>query len=112
MAVRETATITAIRDRGRRVRGFWESVSGGFELEQLWDQFVSEARASYGLFSHDVDWDGIDREPKRWKKPFRVMWGLFQAMLMKLSPARRILLLLAIIIILIPTDIHVGGGIS
>ena len=112
MAVRETATIAAIRDRGRRVRGFWESVSGGFELEQLWDQFLSEARASYGLFSHDVDWDGIDREPKRWKKPFRVMWGLFQAMLMKLSPARRVLLLLAIIVILIPTDIHVGGGLT
>ena len=112
MAVRETAAISAIRDRGRRVRGFWERVSGGFELEQLWDQFLSEARASYGLFSHDVDWDGIDREPKRWKKPFRVGWGLFQAMLMKLSPARRVLLLLAIIVILIPTDIHVGGGLT
>ncbi len=112
MVVRETAAITAIRDRGRRVRGFWERVSGGFELEQLWHQFLSEARASYGLFSHDVDWDAIDREPKRWKKPFRVSWGLFQAMLMKLSPARRVLLLLAIIIILIPTDIHVGGGLT
>ncbi|HKQ86702.1 MAG TPA: PP2C family protein-serine/threonine phosphatase [Candidatus Acidoferrales bacterium] len=112
MAVRETAAITAIRNRGRRVRGFWERVSGGFELEQLWDQFLSEARASYGLFSHDVDWDEIDREPKRWKKPFRVSWGLFQAMLMKLSPARRVLLLLAIIVILIPTDIHVGGGLT
>ena len=112
MAVRETAAITAIRERGRRVRGFWERVSGGFELEQLWDQFVSEARASYGLFSTDVDWDGIDHEPKRWKRPFRVGWGLFQAMLMKLSPARRVLLLLAIIVILIPTDIHIGGGLT
>jgi phosphoserine phosphatase RsbU/P len=112
MAVRETAAITALRERGRRVRGFWERVSGGFELEQLWGQFVSEARASYGLFSTDVDWDGIDHEPRRWKKPFRIGWGLFQAMLMKLSPARRVLLLLAIIVILIPTDIHIGGGLT
>lgn len=112
MAVRETAAINAIRNRGRRVRGFWERLTGGFDLEQLWDQFLSEARSSYGLFSHDVDWEGIDREPHRWKKPFRVSWALFQAMLMKLTPARRLLLLVAIILVLIPTDIHVGGGLT
>lgn len=112
MAVRETAAITAIRDRGRRVRGSWQRLTGGFDLEQLWDQFLSEARSSYGLFSHDVDWEEIDREPRRWKKPFRISWALFQAMLMKLTPARRLLLLLAIILVLIPTDIHVGGGLT
>jgi sigma-B regulation protein RsbU (phosphoserine phosphatase) len=110
MAVRERATIAAIRDRGRRVRGFWQRVTGGFELEQLWDQFISEARASYGLFSHDVDWEQIDREPQRWKKPFLISWALFIGMLMKLTPARRLLLLLAIIFILIPTDIRIGSA--
>jgi hypothetical protein len=110
MAVRERPTIAAIRDRGRRVRGFWQRVTGGFELEQLWDQFISEARASYGLFSHDVDWEQIDREPQRWKKPFLISWALFIGMLMKLTPARRLLLLLAIIFILIPTDIRIGSA--
>ncbi|HTZ74952.1 MAG TPA: PP2C family protein-serine/threonine phosphatase [Candidatus Aquilonibacter sp.] len=112
MAVRETAALSAIRDRGRRVRGFWQRITGGFELEQLWEQFLSEARASYGLFSHDVDWDEIDREPSRWKRPFRISWALFQAMLMKLTPARRILLLLAIVVVLIPADVHIGGGLT
>jgi phosphoserine phosphatase RsbU/P len=109
MAVRERPTISAIRERGRRVRGFWERVTGGFELEQLWGQFVSEARASYGLFSHDVDWDQIDRETKRWKRPFRIAWALFQTMLMKLTPARRVLLLIAIVLVLFQGDLHFGS---
>ncbi len=110
MAVRERRAISAIRDRGRRVRRLWQRITGGFELEQLWGQFLTEARASYGLFSHDVDWDELNREPKKWKKPFRIAWALFQAMLMKLTPARRMLLLLAIVLVLIPSSVHVGGG--
>jgi serine phosphatase RsbU (regulator of sigma subunit) len=108
MAIRERPTITAIRDRGRRVRGFWHRVTGGFELQQLWEQFLSEARASYGLFSHDVDWDRISSNPERWKRPFLTVWALFQAMLMKLTPARRVLLLLAILLLLVPTSVRVG----
>ena len=107
MAVRERAALTAIRARGRRVRGFWERVTGGFALEQLWDQFISEARAGYGLFSHDVDWEGIDSDPKRWKKPFRIVGALFYAMLMKLTPARRVLLLFSIVLALVG-NIHFG----
>jgi phosphoserine phosphatase RsbU/P len=101
-------TVAAIRDRSRRVRGFWQRVTGGFELEQLWGQFLSEARASYGLFSHDVDWDRIDQAPNRWQKPFRITWALFLAMLMKLTPARRVLLLLAIVLVLVQGEIHFG----
>lgn len=107
MAVRERAALTAIRARGRRVRGVWERVTGGFALEQLWDQFISEARAGYGLFSHDVDWELIESEPKRWKKPFRIVRALFRAMLMKLTPARRVLLLLAIVLAFVG-EIHFG----
>jgi serine phosphatase RsbU (regulator of sigma subunit) len=97
MAVRERPAFSALRTHGHRVRGFWERVTGGFELEQLWGQFVSEAKTSYGLFSHDVNWEDLEREPKKWKKPFRVAWALFQAMLMKLTPARRLLLLAVVI---------------
>ncbi|HXA55926.1 MAG TPA: PP2C family protein-serine/threonine phosphatase [Candidatus Acidoferrum sp.] len=108
MASPHRQTIAVIRDRSRRVRGFWQRVTGGFELEQLWGQFLSEARASYGLFSHDVDWDRIDQSPKRWQKPFRITWALFLAMLMKLTPARRVLLLLAIVLVLVQGEIHFG----
>jgi phosphoserine phosphatase RsbU/P len=110
MAVRERTAVSSIRDRSRRVRGFWDRVTGGFELEQLWGQFLSEARASYGLFSHDVDWDQIEREPKKWKKPFRIAWALFQAMLMKLTPARRVLLLLALVLLVFQGQVHFGAG--
>jgi phosphoserine phosphatase RsbU/P len=108
MAVRERAALTAIRDRGRRVRSGWQRVTGGFALEQLWDQFISEARAGYGLFSHDVDWERIESEPKRWKKPFRIIGALFRAMLMKLTPARRVLLLLAIVLAFVG-EVHFGA---
>jgi sigma-B regulation protein RsbU (phosphoserine phosphatase) len=108
MASPQRQTIAYVRDRSRRVRGFWQRVTGGFELEQLWGQFLSEARASYGLFSHDVDWDHIDQSSNRWQKPFRVTWALFVAMLMKLTPARRVLLLLAIVLILVQGEIHFG----
>lgn len=87
--------------RGHRVRAFWERITEGFQIAQLWNQFKSEARASYGLYSNDVDWDRIKGERKRVKRAFLIAWGLFQAMLMKLSPARRILLLVAVLIVVL-----------
>jgi phosphoserine phosphatase RsbU/P len=81
------------------MRSFWTRLTEGFELEQLWGQFVSEARASYGLYSKDVDWETIQREQKKWKRPLLGAWALFQALLMKLSPARRVLLLIAVVLL-------------
>ncbi|MGA9142291.1 MAG: PP2C family protein-serine/threonine phosphatase [Candidatus Acidiferrales bacterium] len=82
----------------------------GLEIEQLWGQFRSEAEASYGLYSKDVDWDAINREHKKWKRPLFGAWALFQALLMKLSPARRVLLLVAIFLLVVQPEIHSGGG--
>ncbi|HXZ18592.1 MAG TPA: PP2C family protein-serine/threonine phosphatase [Candidatus Acidoferrales bacterium] len=78
-----------------RVRTFWQRVTEGIQISELWAQFRAEARTSYGLYSRDVDWDEV-RRGKRWKRPFRAAGALFWAMLMKLSPARRLLLLAAI----------------
>lgn len=74
----------------------------GIAVGELWKQFAAEARASYGLYSREVDWEAIARA-KRWKKPFLVGGALFWAMLMKLSPARRVLLLLIVVLLLWPT---------
>ena len=52
----------------------------------------SDASESYGLYSRDVDWSAIPQK-KGIKRFFRSAWALFQVMLMKLSPARRILML-------------------
>jgi sigma-B regulation protein RsbU (phosphoserine phosphatase) len=46
-----------------------------------------------------VDWEAIHREEKKWKRPLLGAWALFQALLMKLSPARRILLLIAVVLL-------------
>ena len=84
-----------------RLRNFWQQVTEGFELNQLWGQFKAEARESYGLYSRDVDWDALKKEPSRWKRIVLTAWALFLAMLMKLTPARRVLLLVAILLLLI-----------
>jgi sigma-B regulation protein RsbU (phosphoserine phosphatase) len=74
---------------------FWERVTDGLELEELWHQFRADATAGYGLYSQEVDWETIRRK-KRWKQPFHAAGALFWAMFMKLTPARRVLLLLAV----------------
>jgi len=89
---------TAAAHAGRavgRVRTFWRRVTEGIQISDLWAQFQAEARTSYGLYSRDVDWDEV-RRGKRWQRPFRAGGALFWAMLMKLSPARRLLLLAAV----------------
>src|ERR1700677_290145 len=94
----------------QRLRGFWIHVTEGFQLEQLWGQFKSEAQAGYVLYSKDVDWETIGKEKSRFKRILRSAWALFQAMLMKLSPARRVLLLVAVILFVFNPDIRLGRG--
>jgi len=100
----------AAQGAGRRIRNFWARVTEGLEVEQLWGQFKTEARATYGLYSKEVDWEAIGREPKKWKRPLLAAWALFQAMLMKLSPARRVLLLIAVFLLIFQPDFRGGGG--
>jgi len=100
----------ASQKAGRRIRNFWARVTEGLEVEQLWGQFKTEAKATYGLYSKEVDWEAIGREKKKWKRPFLAAWALFQAMLMKLSPARRVLLLIAVFLLLFQPDFRGGGG--
>ena len=91
---------TASRGRKGRFGTFWERITDGFALHELWGQFKSEAKASYRLYSADVDWHDIDgKSSGKLGRFFRSAWALFQAMLMKLSPARRVLLLIAIVLL-------------
>ena len=98
------------RSTRTRARDFWGRVTEGLEIEQLWGQFRSEAEASYGLYSKDVDWDAIKTERKKWKRPFLGGWALFQTLLMKLTPARRVLLLVAIFLLIVQPEVHWGRG--
>jgi sigma-B regulation protein RsbU (phosphoserine phosphatase) len=81
-----------------RVRNFWQRVSEGRQLDDLWTQFAADARASYGFYGRDVDWEEIQKLP-RWRRPLHVTRQFFWALLLKLSPARRVLLLIAILLL-------------
>jgi len=81
--------------RGGRLREFWQRVSEGRQLDDLWSQFIADARASYGFYGKDVDWEEVDKL-SRWRRPFYVAKQFFWALMMKLSPARRVLLLITL----------------
>jgi len=79
---------------------FWQRVSEGRDIDDLWKQFAADARSSYGFYGKDVDWDEVN-QLSRWKRPFRVAKQLFWAMMSKLSPARRVLLLVALVFLVL-----------
>jgi phosphoserine phosphatase RsbU/P len=102
-----TSNPPAGTQRRRPFRDFWERVTEGMQIHDLGRQFISEATASYRLYAKDVDWDEV-RKGRGLTASWRVAWALFQAMLMKLSPARRVLLLLAVVLLIFQPDIHWG----
>ena len=53
---------------------------------------------SYGFYGKDVDWEEISKLP-RWRRPFPILKQFFWAVMNKLSPARRVLLLVAIFLL-------------
>jgi sigma-B regulation protein RsbU (phosphoserine phosphatase) len=83
-----------------RVRHFWQRVSEGRQIDDLWGQFVADARSSYGFYDRDVDWEEIHKHP-RWHRPLHVAREFFWALLLKMSPARRVLLLIAFFMLLV-----------
>jgi hypothetical protein len=83
------------------LKNFWRRVSEGLEVSQLWSQFESEARASYRLYSKDVAAktpEGLTRRGHHLHVIKEFFWAVFE----KLSPARRVLLLFALVLLLIP----------
>ena len=77
------------------LKKFWQRVTDGMKLNELWNQFQADARSSYRLYSQDVDSTRTAGVSKR-KHFFNVARQFFWAMLEKLTPARRVLLLLAL----------------
>ena len=86
---------------GVRLHNFWRRVTDGLEVSQLWSQFESEARTSYRLYSRDVEAktpDGLTHGGRNLHVVKEFFWAVFE----KLSPARRVLLLLALILLVVP----------
>lgn len=91
------------------MRASWRRLTEGLEVQQLWGQFISETKASYRLYSADVDWDEVSRGRTRFRRLWRSVKAVFMAMLMKLSPSRRVLLLIAILLLIV-NDVQFGQG--
>ena len=94
---------------GMHLQRFWRRVTEGLEVSQLWSQFEAEARASYRLYSKDVAAktpDGLTNRGHHLHVIKEFFWAVFE----KLSPARRVLLLCALILLVIPhTAFQLGG---
>ncbi len=91
------------------LKNFWRRVTEGLALSQLWSQFESEARASYRLYSKDVAAktpEGLTPRGHHLHVVKEFFWAVFE----KLSPARRVLLLLALILLLIPNTAYRFNG--
>ena len=86
-----------------RVQQFWRRVTEGLELTQLWSQFRTEARASYRLYSRDVAARTPNDLARRGRR-MHIVKEFFWAVLEKLSPARRVLLLAAMIMLVFPSS--------
>jgi serine phosphatase RsbU (regulator of sigma subunit) len=84
---------------------FWVRVTEGLEIGQLWKQFHADARSSYRLYSRDFR----ARESQENQRPsfFQTAQEFAWAILEKLTPARRVLLLLGVVLLIFP-----GGGFS
>src|SRR5438874_4582448 len=106
------------------VHRFWQRVTEGMELSQLWSQFEKDARSGYRFYSAGLE--GKLEEQSWLHRSWDITKKLFWAILDKLSPARRILLLFGLVLLFFPAgdvnyqgqsgqvkfsiDFHVWGG--
>ena len=81
---------------------FWQRVTEGMELNQLWWQFRKDAHSSYRLYSQEVDRTRI-QGVSRSNHFFRILTQFFWAIIEKLTPARRVLLLIALVLLFLPS---------
>jgi sigma-B regulation protein RsbU (phosphoserine phosphatase) len=108
-----------------KARQFWHRVTEGLAVNQLWSQFAKDARSSYRFYSAGLE--NLEAESSRPKRVWRTIKAMFWAILEKLTPARRVLVLLGLILLVFPSggysytngdnhveihefDLHVWGG--
>lgn len=92
-----------------RVKNFWRQVSEGRQIDDLSKQFAADARAGYGFYGRDVDCERIHKLP-RWRRPLHVGKQFFWVLLVKLTPVRRVLLLMALVLLVL-THFELFGGV-
>jgi sigma-B regulation protein RsbU (phosphoserine phosphatase) len=89
---------------------FWTRVTEGRELSELWSQFRRDAQSGYQFYQKDFRADEAPGRPK-WKQFVDKAKALMWALLEKLTPARRVLLLVGVVLLILPSGgAHFGGG--
>src|SRR5436309_3626948 len=98
------------RRRGSRgnLHQFWDRVTEGLQLNQLWFQFRQDARTSFRLYRRDFE-AGSPREHRDRSGSSHLLQDLAWAILGKLTPARRVLCLIAVVLLLLPSGGLVFG---
>src|SRR5271165_3418835 len=84
-----------------KVRAFWQRTSDGLNAGQLWAQFRRETRSSLTLYSAETGRD-LREEWSARKGRRRVFAAVAGAIYDRLTPVRRLLLLVALALLVIP----------
>jgi phosphoserine phosphatase RsbU/P len=83
-------------------RRFWQRVTEGRQLNELWFQFRREAQTGYRFYRKDFDADefaGMSKGKIFLRKAQAFMWAILE----KLTPARRVLLLVGAVFLILPS---------
>jgi phosphoserine phosphatase RsbU/P len=78
-----------------RLQTFWDRLTDGMAIDALWADFKADARAGYDFYAKDVDWEAVGQHRGHRHRIYAAR-ALAWALLRKLSPARRVFLLLTI----------------
>jgi sigma-B regulation protein RsbU (phosphoserine phosphatase) len=96
-----TPSGTAASIRGGKLSGFWQRISEGIQIAELWSQFSADARASYGFYMKEADSEEMVN--RRGRPRFgRILKTLFWSLAMKLTPTRRVILIIACVLFFVP----------
>lgn len=109
-----TASPAGASNSGQRPRflteidRFWARVTEGLQLSELWLQFKRDARTGFQFYRRDYEAGA----PADQRKPFfQRLQELMWAILSKLTPARRVLLLIGVVLLLLPSaGLHFEKG--
>ena len=85
--------------RPRETRTFVDRITDGLKAEQLWSQFKADATSSYSLYRREIV-TVDDQQPRHGH--WEVVKEFFWAVLRKLTPVRRIMLLAGLIFTFLP----------
>jgi serine phosphatase RsbU (regulator of sigma subunit) len=92
---------------GQQLRDFWQRMTEGVQLSQMWAQFRVDTRSSYDFYSREVSTE--QGQLKGFHRAWAIAKQVFWSIMMKLSPARRVALLLALVLLVFPiSQIRIG----